>query len=68
MRLSKFLQEAQPNRDQLRLVAQALAGPALKGGELADVSPTAELCGPGEADGQLAERGRGRGNDLSRTR
>jgi hypothetical protein len=27
----------------MRLVAQALAGPALKGGELADVSPTAEL-------------------------
>jgi len=42
-RLAKFLQEAQPNREQLRLVAQALAGPVLKGGELADVSSTAEL-------------------------
>ncbi len=29
--------------EQMRLVAQALAGPALKGGELADVSPSAEL-------------------------
>ncbi len=41
--LAKFLREAQPNREALRLVAQALAGPALKGGELGDVSPTAEL-------------------------
>jgi putative DNA methylase len=41
--LAQFLNEAQPNREQLRLVAQALAGPALKGGELGDVSPTAEL-------------------------
>lgn len=43
-KLAEFLQEAQPNREQLRLVAQALAGPALKGGELADVSPSAELA------------------------
>jgi putative DNA methylase len=42
--LATFLREAEPNREQLRLVAQALAGPALKGGELADVSPTAELA------------------------
>jgi putative DNA methylase len=42
-RLLEFLREGRPNREQLRLVAQALAGPALKGGELADVSPTAEL-------------------------
>ena len=42
--LAKFLREAQPNREQLRLVAQALAGPALKGGELGDISPTAELA------------------------
>ena len=42
--LVDFLREAQPNREQLRLVAQALAGPALKGGELADVSPTGELA------------------------
>ena len=41
--LPDFLRDAQPNRDQMRLVAQALAGPALKGGELADVSPTGEL-------------------------
>lgn len=42
-RLLEFLREGRPNREQLRLVAQALAGPALKGGDLADVSPTAEL-------------------------
>jgi putative DNA methylase len=41
--LSEFLRESQANREQLRLVAQALAGPALKGGELADVSPSVEL-------------------------
>lgn len=41
--LSEFLRDSQVNREQLRLVAQALAGPALKGGELADVSPSAEL-------------------------
>jgi putative DNA methylase len=41
--LSKFFREAQPNREALRLVAQALAGPALKGGEMSDISPTAEL-------------------------
>jgi putative DNA methylase len=40
--LAKFLAEAQPNRDQMRLLAQALAGPALKGGELPDVSPNSE--------------------------
>ena len=43
-KLPEFLQEAQPNIEQLRLVAQALAGPALKGGELADVSPSGELA------------------------
>lgn len=41
--ISEFLRESHVNRDQLRLVAQALAGPALKGGELAGVSPSAEL-------------------------
>ena len=41
--LPTFLQEAQPNREQMRLVAQALAGPALKGGELGERSPHAEL-------------------------
>jgi putative DNA methylase len=42
--LDQFLREAQPNREQMRLVAQALAGPALKGGELDDISPTGELA------------------------
>jgi putative DNA methylase len=42
--LADFLREAGPNREQLRLAAQALAGPALKGGELADVSPTGEMA------------------------
>jgi len=42
--LPGFLREAQPNLEQMRLVAQALAGPALKGGELANVSPSAELA------------------------
>lgn len=41
--LPTFLQEAQPNREQMRLVAQALAGPALKGGEFGDISPHVEL-------------------------
>jgi putative DNA methylase len=42
-RIGEFLREAEPNREQMRLVAQALAGPALKGGELGDVSPSSEL-------------------------
>jgi putative DNA methylase len=42
--LGEFLREAQPSREQMRLVAQALAGPALKGGELGDISPTGELA------------------------
>ena len=41
-KVSDFLQQAQTNREELRLVAQALAGPALKGGRLGDVSPDAE--------------------------
>lgn len=28
----------------MRIIAQALAGPTLKGGELGDVSPTSELA------------------------
>lgn len=48
MELGAFLSEARPNREQLRLVAQALAGPALKGGELGDISPTAELSALGK--------------------
>jgi putative DNA methylase len=43
-KLAEFLQEARPNREQLRLVAQALAGPALKGGELGELSPSSELA------------------------
>ena len=39
-----FLKEVQMNLEQMRLVAQAPAGPALKGGELANVSPSAELA------------------------
>lgn len=38
-----FLREVRPNVEQMRLVAQALLGPALKGGELGEVSPTGEL-------------------------
>jgi putative DNA methylase len=41
--IPEFLREARPNVEQMRLVAQALLGPALKGGELSDVSPTGEL-------------------------
>ena len=48
MELGAFLSEAQPNREQLRLVAQALGGPALKGGEMDDISPTAELSALGK--------------------
>ncbi len=40
--LPGFLKEARANLEQMRLVAQALAGPALKGGELANISPSAE--------------------------
>lgn len=42
--LPKFLRESGINREQMRLVAQALAGPALKGSEITDVSPSAELA------------------------
>jgi putative DNA methylase len=41
--LGAFLHEARPNHEQLRLVAQALGGSALKGGEMGDISPTTEL-------------------------
>jgi putative DNA methylase len=46
--LPEFLKAAEPNREQMRLVAQALSGPALKGGEMADVSPTGELAALGK--------------------
>lgn len=42
--LPEFLSESGVNREQMRLVAQALAGPALRGGNVADVSPTGELA------------------------
>lgn len=38
-----FLREARPSTEQLRLIAQALAGPALKGGELGEVATGSEL-------------------------
>ncbi len=41
-KIPDFLADAQPNLEQLKLVCQALGGPALKGGELEDVSSTAE--------------------------
>lgn len=42
--LGDFLRKARPNTEQLRLVAQALAGPALKGGELGEVASGTELA------------------------
>jgi putative DNA methylase len=42
--IPEFLREAHPNTDQMRLVAQALAGPALKGGELGEVASGSELA------------------------
>jgi putative DNA methylase len=43
LELPDFLRKSGVNREQMRLVAQALAGPALKGGELGEISPTSEL-------------------------
>jgi putative DNA methylase len=48
LKVPEFLNEAKPNIEQLRLVAQALGGPALSGGELADVSSTAEQSALGK--------------------
>ncbi len=42
--MEEFFRDARPNLEQIRLVAQALAGPALKGGELGEVSPSKELA------------------------
>jgi putative DNA methylase len=42
--LGEFFRQAQLNTDQLRLVAQALAGPALKGSELGEVAKGTELA------------------------
>ena len=39
-----FLRDARPSSEQMRLVAQALAGPALKGGELGEVATGTELA------------------------
>jgi putative DNA methylase len=44
LKLAEFFKEIEVNRDQLRLVAQALSGPALKGGEMGDISPTGEMA------------------------
>ena len=43
-KLGDYLRIVNVNREQLRLVAQALSGPTLKGSGLEDVSPTAELA------------------------
>lgn len=45
--ITDFLQDARPNTEQMRLVAQALAGPALKGGELGKLSSENELAALG---------------------
>lgn len=42
--IPEFLREARPNIEQMRLVAQALAGPALKGGEMGEVATGSELA------------------------
>jgi putative DNA methylase len=42
--VSEFLGETRPSIEQLRLVAQALAGPTLKGGELGEVTSGSELA------------------------
>jgi putative DNA methylase len=47
-KIPEFLADAQPSLEQLRLVCQALAGPALKGGELADISAGAEQSALGK--------------------
>ena len=37
-----FLRDARPSTEQMRLVAQALAGPALRGGEFAKLKLSSE--------------------------
>jgi len=44
VKLAEFLRDAEPNREQMRLVVQALAGPVLKGGEMSAISPTGEMA------------------------
>lgn len=41
--ISEFIRESRCNFEQVRLVAQALSGPALKGGELGEVATGGEL-------------------------
>jgi len=48
LNIPEFLNEAKPNVEQLRLIAQALAGPALSGSELSDVSTNAEQSALGK--------------------
>jgi putative DNA methylase len=48
LKIQEFLNEAKPDVEQLRLVAQALVGPVLKGSDLADVSSTAEQSALGK--------------------
>ncbi|MBE7558162.1 hypothetical protein HS125_04135 [bacterium] len=43
LRLAEYLEQSGVDREQLRLVAQALAGPVLKGGDLTGFAPSAEL-------------------------
>jgi putative DNA methylase len=40
--VSAFLDQSRANREQLRLVAQALAGPALRGGDATEAVPSGE--------------------------
>ena len=47
-KIPEFLADAQPSLEELRLVCQALSGPALKGGELEDISAGAEQSALGK--------------------
>jgi putative DNA methylase len=70
-KIPEFLADAQPSLEQLRLVCQALAGPALKGGELADISVGAEQSALGKLlanwsavmEGQQVKADRQKGQD-----
>jgi hypothetical protein len=42
--IPEFLRDSRPNTEQLRLLGQALAGPALKGSELGEVATGSELA------------------------
>ena len=48
LKIPEFLNEAKPNVEQLRLIAQAIGGPALSGGELSEVSSTDEQSALGK--------------------